>query len=358
MTLRRLEVRNNIESGVNLINAWWNGDSEQKYWIEFAQDREIGGQLRAPLGDKPKDTLWHWQLAQFVRPGDIVFHWKASKGAKIRYLAGWSTVEGPLRIDMFDYAKTRGKKGYSERNGSYMPLGPTHLLDQPITLQQVRTIENSIHEIHDKLKSRHGTIYFPFQLRTDGVRGAQGYLAKFPAELIEPFQRLGNLELESDQTAGLPPALNGPPSNPNTRQGFIQNTKKRIAIEKHAVSRAIEHYKGLGATQIEELGKPFDLSLRLNRKIRHIEVKGSGNRVDKVMLTKNEVSHTKNCTTLINGPCDEVDLVVVDDIECSGDGQVPSGSGRLRVWTDWQTPDSSLEPLTYSHQLPTGGQPY
>jgi hypothetical protein len=46
-------------------------------------------------------------------------------------------------------------------------------------------------------------------------------------------------------------------------------------MEDHAVRRAIQHYQAERATDIEELGKPYDLKLMLAGEDRHVEVKGS-----------------------------------------------------------------------------------
>lgn len=49
----------------------------------------------------------------------------------------------------------------------------------------------------------------------------------------------------------------------------------RVVAERHAVNRAVDFYAALGATDIEELGKPYDLRLLLNGRELHVEVKGS-----------------------------------------------------------------------------------
>lgn len=128
-------------------------------------------------------------------------------------------------------------------------------------------------------------------------------------------------------------------------QGYAIDSVVRVAIEQHAVRRAVEHYQRAGATDVEELGKPFDLRVRLGGDEVHVEVKGSRRRLDAVTLTANEVEDAR--TTGTNH------LFVVDQIDLATDAQgvVTASGGRQRVWTGWVPSERALTPTVYQYRL-------
>jgi len=134
--------------------------------------------------------------------------------------------------------------------------------------------------------------------------------------------------------------------NPATGQGYAVDSVVRTAIEKHAVRMAIEHYQELGASQITELGKPYDLLVLLNGKELHVEVKGSTRELATVTLTRNEVAHAQQTPG--------TELFVVDRISLvtSEDGAISTRGGRTRLWSDWVPNTDSLVPLAYTYVLP------
>jgi hypothetical protein len=74
-------------------------------------------------------------------------------------------------------------------------------------------------------------------------------------------------------------------------QGYLADAEKRSALEWHAVQMAIQHYRAIGATEIEERGKPYDLRLTMNGVERHVAVKGSvGEDLDSVQLTHRKLT--------------------------------------------------------------------
>ena len=67
-----------------------------------------------------------------------------------------------------------------------------------------------------------------------------------------------------------------------------------------------------GASEIEELGKPYDLRVVIGGSERHVEVKGSvGHGLESVQLTQGEVDHARNYQP--------TDLFVVDGISAARD---------------------------------------
>ncbi len=80
------------------------------------------------------------------------------------------------------------------------------------------------------------------------------------------------------------------------------------AVEKRAVAMAIELYRVVGWTEVEELGRPYDLVCRRpDGAEKHVEVKGTTGAGADVMFTPNEIHHFRTCP---HG----ADLVVVRDI--------------------------------------------
>ncbi|MCT3000406.1 DUF3883 domain-containing protein [Propionibacterium freudenreichii] len=122
-------------------------------------------------------------------------------------------------------------------------------------------------------------------------------------------------------------------------QAYLSDAERRSAIERHAVAVAIAHYRSLGATEITELGKPYDLRLTLNGQERHVEVKGSTvPSIETIELTQGEVVHARGWAA--------TDLVVVDGIECGpgSDGPLTTSGGRLRIFNDWSPAEQALQP--------------
>ena len=53
------------------LNTWWDGDPEQRYWMEVVTTSSIGVLLQSPKQD---ETKWSYDLVSLVRPGDRVLH--------------------------------------------------------------------------------------------------------------------------------------------------------------------------------------------------------------------------------------------------------------------------------------------
>lgn len=218
-------------------------------------------------------------------------------------------------------------------------------LDQPITRAMVVSRRLEIASAFKDIEQRSpGSIYPPFQLWDNGdVRASQGYLFKFPAALAHWV--FG--DRSATATAGTTAlAENGSAKS----QGYMSDAAKRVALEKHAVARAVDHYRSEGASHIEERGKPFDLLVVLNGVERHVEVKGSvGIGVEHVQLTQGEVDHANR-----HQP---TDLFVVDEIQASyaADGTVVTKGGEVRIWSGWTPAERSLRPTHLRYTLPSGG---
>lgn len=305
----------------------------------------FGEYLLAPQRNGTGGEAWSYTLVSFVAPGDRILHWDKRRGSRPA-LVGWSEAAGPLETIDWSW-QARGSRGRARGVATdgpawRLPLVNYVQLDTPITREMVISRRSEIASALRDIEQRStGSIYPPFQLWENGdVRAAQGYLFKFPAALAHWV--FGDRPLA---------ARTGPTTSSARRsgrsQGYMSDAAKRVALEKHAVALAIDHYRSEGASHIEERGKPFDLLVILNGVERHVEVKGSiGIGVEHVQLTQGEVDHANK-----HQP---TDLFVVDQISAAyaPDGTVVTSGGEVRIWRDWTPSERSLRPTHLRYTLP------
>lgn len=326
-----------------MLNEWWVGDASQRFWMEITNRPDVGADLNAPQRDGAGKENWTYSLVTATRPGDVVFHWHTD-WFESSAIIGWSEIVGPLEtVDPYSwqargtYGRARG--GPTVGRGWRMPCANFTELDQPIDKARVTAVRTSVLRLGEELRREHGTTYYPFSRYGDGLRATQGYLVKFPAELLDLVPELREAMLAFATTAPQAPA------RPRKGAGRLQDAALRKAIEEHAVARAKEHYLKAGASEVEVLGKPYDLLVRGPAGERHVEVKGSSLRIDKVLLTINEVRHAR--------AYEATDLFVVDEIEwqLKADGSYTTDGGRKRIWRSWSPEDEQLAPLQYQYDL-------
>jgi hypothetical protein len=223
-----------------------------------------------------------------------------------------------------------------------MPLSGFHRLPAPISRSELNgslyaPVLAALHQTQEEI-GRNRPAYAPFQhYGSRELRAQQGYLTKFPAALVAV------LFLET-RTAG----ANIVPEPPRGRgQAYVSDAERRSAIERHAVEVAKAHYRATGATEIVELGKPYDLRVIVDGHERHVEVKGSTvPNVETVQLTQGEVVHARHWGA--------TDLVVVDGIECGpgATGPLTTSGGIVRIFNDWSPTERSLKPTHLRYRLP------
>lgn len=308
----------------------------------------FGEYLLAPQRNGTGGQSWSYTLVSHVAPGDRVLHWDRRPGHRPA-LVGWSEAAGPLETIDWSW-QARGSRGRARGVATdgpawRLPLVNYVELDEPITREMVIDRRPAIASAFRDIESRSsGSIYPPFQLWENGdVRAAQGYLFKFPAALdywvfgAQSADAISSGRARSSSRVG-------------NSQGYMSDAAKRVALEKHAVTLAIEHYRSVGASRIEERGKPFDLLVVLEGVERHVEVKGSiGIGVEHVQLTQGEVDHANQYQP--------TDLFVVDGIQASysPDGTVMTAGGEVRLWSQWTPAERSLRPTHLRYALPSGG---
>ncbi|WP_158073288.1 protein NO VEIN domain-containing protein [Amycolatopsis sp. CB00013] len=331
------------------INDWWAGDDNERFWMEITDRSDLGDDLNAPTLNGAGREEWGYTLVTETRPGDIVLHWHRTL-LRQPALVGWSTVVGPLAIEEHYTWTAHGTRGRERARpttgqGWRMPCTGFQRLAQPVDKRRLIELEPQLLQVHERLSQRvRGALYFPFMFYRPGeVRAAQTYLTKFPAALVDLLPELSTLRA--------PKSIDTPPTRSagNKRSGGayrrLQDPELRRVIELHAVRLATQHYLDQGATEVEELGKPYDLRVLGLGPERHVEVKGSSVDAIAIELTANEIAHAHN-----HKP---TDLVVVDRIETRrrDDGGYDATGGHLRIWEDWEPDQQRLAPTQYRYPL-------
>src|SRR6185295_10360218 len=101
----------------------------------------------------------------------------------------WSVAHGGFweADTLWGTPRSTGPSG--QRVTPYLRPGLWHGLHGPfplaawLTRDELNAAEATVRAVREEVNGTHpGAIYFPFQLRKDGVRSAQGYLSKMPAE--------------------------------------------------------------------------------------------------------------------------------------------------------------------------------
>jgi hypothetical protein len=176
------------------INEWWRGDDSERYWVEIAdRSSDLGEDLNIPTQDRAGRSYAGYELINFIRPGDVVFHWHKERGGASALVA-WSIATGIVENIQTEW-QSRGSYGRAAapappRPAWLMRLTDCTRLDLVVTYQDIQGLETQIRDIYSDLKQAHtGPLYFPFTFSdTQGMRPAQTYLRKFPRALAELLQ--------------------------------------------------------------------------------------------------------------------------------------------------------------------------
>jgi hypothetical protein len=123
-------------------------------------------------------------------------------------------------------------------------------------------------------------------------------------------------------------------------QGFLISPTVRKAIEEHSVKLAAAYYAERGYT-VRAVGKPYDLHCTRNGSQIFVEVKGTQNSGEEVLLTPNEVKFARQNKI-------EMALFVVHGIEVDTQTEPPAVSGgSTTIYEAWDVERGELVPLGY-----------
>lgn len=198
-----------------MVERWWSGDADERYWLEATDREDIGADLRAPLTDAAGRENWRYTLFREAALGDVVFHYD---GRYANGIVGWSRVAGPPEPSPIvwkargSYARGRGAVP-EELPGYRVPVEGYTLLAEPLTLAQLRATRARLAELVGALEAAgKRPLYFPFEVsERREVRPMQGYAFKLPAAFVAAFPQL------QGAAPGVwvkPPKSEAPPRNP------------------------------------------------------------------------------------------------------------------------------------------------
>ncbi|MEU4164529.1 DUF3883 domain-containing protein [Actinoplanes sp. NPDC026670] len=347
------------------VNEWWADDPTQRYWLEITDRDDLGENLHAPQLDGAGRPNWTYDLVRYVQPGDVVLHWHKDLIGRPA-LVGYSEAAGVVTASTIVW-QARGTYGRARQEPPPQPSWCTPLrgytaLPEPIDQTVLRSVESDLHAALDTLSATHrGALYFPFAFSDKRpIRTNQGYLVKFPAELLKIIPGLEQIPAGPRRQPTAPGEGEKPTATDSNRirrsargAGYVADAKLRVALERHAVAQATAFYQGEGWT-VTDVGtkRPYDLHLTRpdDPTERHVEVKGTTQNAVEVELTIGEVTHSRDSV-----PCD---LFVVSGIRHTGDGlggYVTAG-GKRHLWRDWLAADEQLKATRFRYTLPVGGE--
>jgi hypothetical protein len=322
--------------------------------MEITDRSDLGADLHAPQRDDGGNEYWSYALVTAVRPGDVIFHWHKRLLGSPGIVGHSIAAAGPEQDQIIwtahgSYGRIR--PGTTAEPSWRYALTDYSRLPEPIGQDRFRTLEPRLRKIRETLEARYaGPLYFPFAFSDKRpVRAAQGYLVKFPADIVSLVRELRALPRpEPDVSAARRPSSSNTATTARRRtgSGLLADKVLQMAIERHAVDWTLDHYDNLGY-EVLDVGAThsYDVHATRDGEELHIEVKGSSGTADAIELTAKEVVHGRTAIT---------DLVVVDQIgwERQPDGSVATYGGRARRWSRWSPADLLLKPTRYRYQLP------
>src|SRR5438105_13894226 len=124
------------------MNTWWEGQPQERYWLELTDRQDLGTNLRAPLQDEAGRENWRYTLFNSARVGDVVLHYH--KGPSVAGIVGFSIITGKAYAEDIvwaargTYARSKGTLPH-QRPGYKLPLGGMTQFDKPVLLSDIRT---------------------------------------------------------------------------------------------------------------------------------------------------------------------------------------------------------------------------
>lgn len=176
------------------MNNWWGESPDECYWCEVTDRNDLGADLKAPKLNKTGGEYWGYSLIQNVRQGDIVFHYSTKEKAFIGVsIAGDPVEERPIKWKSHGASGRKDDQPPSAQPGWWRPLYGFSQNSVPLTLTELNN-EVEIEWIKSwqatKEGEGNGPARVPFQCRSDGLRGGQGYLFKMPKDFVSRWKKL------------------------------------------------------------------------------------------------------------------------------------------------------------------------
>ncbi|MGH2656736.1 MAG: hypothetical protein ACRDIZ_08595 [Actinomycetota bacterium] len=214
-----VRVLTGVEAGTTAY--WWQGQREERYWVEIRRVLEgLGYELRCPFIDSGGRSNPWYDLVDALGEGQIVYHWNAVW----ERFVGRSVVAASRSID-------------SETGERIVPLRDFTPLRVEVGLEELKELRPELEARREQLASKHPgqPLYVPFQFRSDDLRLMSNYFTKLP----DVFQRLlfGTDGLAESELPA-PPAEEGPPETPastGVRAHYLRPFKRKA--DSHYLAR-------------------------------------------------------------------------------------------------------------------------
>jgi hypothetical protein len=225
------------------INAWWDGDADQRYWLEITDRADIGVDLHCPQRDSAGNRSAGYSLIWWVSQGDIVFHYDKNE----RAIAAWSRAAGTVTEAPTEWLSHRGETRRRLQvpriqPGWWLDLDGPYALAEPLTLAQLRDQGEAVRSVLEALqRDRPGSLYFPFFFYGGSVlRPMQPYLNKLPAELIRALPSLTGLTDASSFARGAAraPQLGAPYQEAHVGQSGLE--REPFSVDPELVERGLQ----------------------------------------------------------------------------------------------------------------------
>lgn len=341
---------------------WWEGDPEERYWMEAIARPEFGTRLLAPYGRGRDGTDMPFHATvDMVRDGDVVLHWATGPHHAVQGFVGYSIVNGlsfPTEAVQYETADPLPGRAALLRDFTKFPVPLTREVLHE-RRQKIFDLKSSLTEaVHARRQTWKQSLLFPFDPYGQGreIRVHQGaYLSKFPASLFDVLPELLPTDKVSDAHGEfVVTAERAEYTAVETRldrrrareAGDLGDAAVRRAVELQALRQAKTHLEADGSL-VTDVGssRSFDLLLSPmdGGADRQVIVRGSTERVGTIDLSSTAVDDIHRAPT---------DLILVHDIPCKrDDAKVITSAGDLDSRRGWQPTISSLTPVHYRHTL-------
>ena len=328
------------------MNRWWYRLEDQYYWFELTKRdySEMGKNLQAPKTNYSNKDYWSYSILKEMREDDYVLHYHKNDKAII----GVSQVAKPWVTGAITWAPDRKKR--EQTKPSFKVELKNYKKISPITLDQIRKKREEVEMVVKGLVEKYNAAYFPFVLPKSNKRRLslnEGYGFIVTQEFVDLFPKINS---SFDKGFQEPKLIEG------TEDKSLDNkkkkkTKKKIssakneAIELYAVEKAVKYLieQNYKIERMPRKSFPYDLKATKSNIELHVEVKGKSDTGEKVIVSRNEVKHSKN------NPQNSV-FILVHSIKANltAKGYRTSG-GKLVVKNPWALSDEELNPYTYEY---------
>lgn len=295
----------------------------RNYWALCANPR------RYRIGDAVRELeIDFWTTAgRKIEAGDRVLIWQTLDATKRRGIVALGEVIGEATVR-------------DDRENPYWVAAS----DAEQTLERVPVKYQRTHRLPLWL----GTPGLAF-LETLSVANAKGgtVFRVRPEQFQEVVDAAGGWEASSPEADDTDALIRG---TQTTHQGRLIDPVARRVVERHAMDRAIAHFKATWPEVFDVSSRAsFDLLCRNGDQELRVEVKGTTTAGATIVLTRNEVEHVRN-------PVHRVALFVTSEIVLDRTQEpVVASGGRDRVIEPWRLDESQLRPLSYECRLDAAG---